>query len=502
MSLAWNTEQLLNAAEGKTVPDRTAVEYHFHSWRELYDKSIISPYRHHSSAGEWVLYGDRHFYTVTVTSRPYYALPQDLCLSFDCFTKRETEKNRTMIAPPIDKVALELIQLLSVFVREPLLPLGLRREDNRPVSIPYHYRPPPRTVRAAPLPPAGINSTEFLSFIKGFAQAPQDMRDAIVAASRFYYGALLLTGFDVAGAYVSLVCAIECLAGYHYGDIKFNFDDVQKFKPLKPTLEGIASLRGPLFRRSRLGGRALAEEVKSKLIASEYFLFQKYKRFILEHLPKSFWTVPEDALYPYNSIFPPIPEQELGGCLRKVYDARSSYVHKGNPLPPYTEFGLRDTAPLEVGAAIEKIRGKQRYLPPLSWLERLTHLVLTEYLCRACAPNVVQARQAELVEKEQLLANIKGLPENAAKALEKLTRWTARFLNSSVINPYAPNEEWADGAGTVRLLLEKCLIGGEGKGMEGTSWLKNRLVGEVVGEYFFGAAQNPFRDNELLLPKE
>jgi hypothetical protein len=54
----------------------------------------------------------------------------------------------------------------------------------------------------------------------------------------------------------------------------------------------------------------------------------------------------------------------------------------------------------------------------------------------------------------------------------------------------------------VRLLLEKGLIGGEGKGMEGKSWLKNRLVGEVVGEYFFGAAQNPFRDNELLLPKE
>ena len=82
MSLAWNTEQLLNAAAGKPVPDHTAVEYHFLSWRELYDKSIISPDRHHSSAGEWVLRGDRHFYTVTLTSRPYYALPQHLCLSF------------------------------------------------------------------------------------------------------------------------------------------------------------------------------------------------------------------------------------------------------------------------------------------------------------------------------------------------------------------------------------------------------------------------------------
>jgi hypothetical protein len=278
MSLAWNTEQLLNALAGKTVPARTAVEYHFLSWRELYDKSILSADGHHSSAGEWVLRGDRHFYTVNVTSRPCYSLPQHLCLSFDCFTKTDTEKNWTMSGPPIDKVASELITLLSVFAREPLLPLGLRRQDDRPLTIPYHYSPPPRTIGATPPPPVGINSPEFVSIIKGFAQAPQGTRDAIVAASRFYYGALSLTGFDPAGAYVSLVYAIECLAGHHYGDMKFNFDDVEKFKPLKSTLESVARLRR---------GKPLAEEMKAKLIASEQFLFQKFKKFIADHLSKS-----------------------------------------------------------------------------------------------------------------------------------------------------------------------------------------------------------------------
>ena len=34
----------------------------------------------------------------------------------------------------------------------------------------------------------------------------------------------------------------------------------------------------------------------------------------------------------------------------------------------------------------------------------------------------------------------------------------------------------------------------------GTSWLKNRDVGETVGEFFYGAMTNPFRDNEILLP--
>jgi len=490
MSLAWNTEQLLNAASGKTAPARTAVEYHLLSWRELYDKSIISADRHHSSAGEWVIRGDRHFYTVTVTSRPFYALPQHLCLAFDCFTKTETEKNWNVTGPPIDKVASELITLLSVFAREPLLPLGIRRMDDRPMTLPYHYSPPPRT-NGTPPPPAGIDSRDFMSVVKGFAQAPEATQNAISAAARFYYGALSLVGFDPAGAYVSLVCATECLAGHHYGDAKFDFNDVQKFKPLQSTLVSIAKLRR---------GRPLAEEVKEKLIASEYFLFQKFKKFIAEHLPQSFWTVP-DALYPYSSIFPPIPEQKLGGCLREVYDARSSYVHAGKPFPPYIEFGLRDRAPIEVGVAVEKIRGKQRYLPPLSWLERLTQLVIIEYARRSCAPQLVQARNAELAEKERLLEVINQLPSTATKSLKNLTHWTARFLAAAVINPLAPNKEWADTAKTVRLLLEKGLIGGQGKGMQGKSWLKDRFVGEVVGESVFGAARNPFRDNELLLPK-
>jgi hypothetical protein len=490
MSLAWNTEQLLNAATGKTVPAHTAVEYHFLSWRELYDKSIISADRHHSSAGEWVLRGDRHFYTVSVTSHPTYELPQHLCLSFDCFSKTNTEKHWTVSGPPIDNVAAELITLLSVFAREPLLPLGVRRMDDRPVTFPYHYSPPPRIIGKTP-PALGIDSPEFASIIKRFAHSPEATGNAIVAAARFYYGALSSMTFDSAGAYVSLVCAIECLAGHQYGDRKFNFEDVQKFKPLKSTLESVASLKD---------GKLLADEMKEKLIASEHFLFQKFKSFIVEHLPKSFWTVP-DALYPYGSVFPPIPQEKLGGCLRDVYDARSLYVHAGKPFPPYIEFGLRDRAPVEVGFTIQNIAGKQRYLPPLAWLERLTQLVITEYLHRSCAPELVHARDAEFADKERLLVVIKELPPNATKSLEKLMRWTAPFLRVAVTNPRAPNRKWADKSKTVALLLEKGLIGGEGKGLQGKSWLKNRFVGEVVGEHFSGAAQNPFRDNELLLPK-
>jgi hypothetical protein len=118
MAIERNTKRLLDAVHGEEAAC-TSVEYHLLSWRELYDKSIITADRHHSSAGEGVLRGDSHFYTVTVISRPYYRLPQQLCQSFDCFSETETTKvsgdsSFMSIGPPIDEVASDFITLLSL----------------------------------------------------------------------------------------------------------------------------------------------------------------------------------------------------------------------------------------------------------------------------------------------------------------------------------------------------------------------------------------------------
>ena len=64
----------------------------------------------------------------------------------------------------------------------------------------------------------------------------------------------------------------------------------------------------------------------------------------------------------------------------------------------------------------------------------------------------------------------------------------------------APNKDCADQAESVRELLDAKLIGCHGEGLQGTSWLKNREVGEIVGEFFSGEV-NPFRGSDLLLPK-
>src|SRR5690242_499566 len=98
MSLRWNTCKLLSPEGQRGIP----IEFHFLSGRELYDSTILSADRHHSSAGEWVVHGDHRWYTVAVVTRPVYALPQELCLSFECFTKKESTAWATTIGPPID----------------------------------------------------------------------------------------------------------------------------------------------------------------------------------------------------------------------------------------------------------------------------------------------------------------------------------------------------------------------------------------------------------------
>ncbi len=67
--------------------------------------------------------------------------------------------------------------------------------------------------------------------------------DASLSATKLYYEGLVAAGFDPSGGYLSLVAAIERLAGYHYRDREFAFDHAKKFDPIKPTLERLAALK-------------------------------------------------------------------------------------------------------------------------------------------------------------------------------------------------------------------------------------------------------------------
>jgi hypothetical protein len=496
MTLACNTRHLLDAVPAGQSPESVSIEYHMLSWREIYDKSIITADRYSSGAARWVIRGGDRFYKVTVVSRPYYKLPQELCLSFECFLQKSETKsgsvNINQNSFPFEQVATEFAVLLSVFAREPLVLLGLRRQGDQPIAdTPYRIYQQGLDRSSAPLP-FGIDSSDFLAVISGLAYASSDVVQAILGAAKFYHSGLSLIGFDPSVAYVAFVSAIECLAGCHYRERKFDFDTVPKFEGAREVLARIASLEGT---------QDDVMQLKEELIRSEHFLRQKFVLFLTEHVTEEFWEVP-DELYPYSSSFPAINKENFQRCLRDAYDARSSYVHGGRPYPEYIDFGLREKSPVNAVTQLMQLNDKQRFIPPLSWFERLSHITILRYMQNSLAPQVAQAEAAKLAEKERVLKLLSSLPNSVQDSLRRLVLWTARFLGYCLINPLAPNKEWADSSETVEILKQHGIIQGQGDDLDGSSWLKDREIGEIAGAFVYGDAKNPFRNNELLLPKD
>ena len=104
----------------------------------------------------------------------------------------------------------------SVFAREPIVPLGLRRQDGEPIVDKPYKTYPPRFDRAANPVSFGISSPDFLEVLTGLAKAQDELIQALIGAIKFYHVGLSQEGFDPSVAYVSFVSAIECLASYHY----------------------------------------------------------------------------------------------------------------------------------------------------------------------------------------------------------------------------------------------------------------------------------------------
>lgn len=485
MSLAWNTKRLMLMEE----PAGQKVEYHLLSERRLRDGAIISPDPDHSSAGEWVVRAGP--YAVSVLTRPTYTLPQQLCLSFTCHTRAVEAPGFSSYGPPVDEVAFDFAVLLSLLARHPVALLGVRRLDDHPVMFNYHYDMPRPPLPMQSPPDCAVNTVEMNAIIDGIGRSENGKRiDAAFAAMRLYYSAISSAHFDPSGAYNSLVAALETLAAHHYADKSFSFSELTKFDPIRPILNNLRSLKD---------AKPFVEELEQKLAKNESSVARKLRILVSEFLPDEFWTSP-DELRQGTSLPERIRQGELQKRLTAVYGARSGRTHAGSSFPAHTEFGTSDRVPLHVVAALLD-QNADRTVPSFGWFERMTQVVITEYLRRSFAPSVVAERSGRSEEKARLLGVIGALDPAPKESLHKLAAWTARFINLALINPMAPNSEWADGPASVHLLKELGIIGTSGDATSGNSWLRNRDVGEAVGEFIYGAMTNPFRDNEILLPR-
>src|SRR5436190_715242 len=101
----------------------------------------------------------------------------------------DSDDRKSESGPPIDEVAIELGSLLSLLVREPLIPLGPRRIDGRPIRFDQVNRQVPRSPPASKVPACGVNSVELRAILVGLSRAKEGDANAILAASRLYHAA-------------------------------------------------------------------------------------------------------------------------------------------------------------------------------------------------------------------------------------------------------------------------------------------------------------------------
>jgi hypothetical protein len=238
---------------------------------------------------------------------------------------------------------------------------------------------------------AGINSQELRKIIEGLAKATERDTNAIMAALRLYHAALSMSDYDISTAYFSLVSAIECVSGHHFEGKSFNFDDVEKFRGASAVISKISLLPT---------STDLLGHLKRELVKAENFVWQKFRDLIEGFLPEEFWQ--PDELDPLGIVnfLPTIKKEQLRRFLREAYDARSKFAHTGEPFPAHVTLGIGDRvgmrAVIEAQAlkhSISRQTGRsgpsERFVPSFSWFERLTHLVLREYMHRVISPGLV-----------------------------------------------------------------------------------------------------------------
>jgi len=481
MSLAWNTREMIDGECAAGTP----IEYHFLSGRQLFDSSIATIDINHSSAGHFAVLGDGRWYTVTVVTRPVYALPQELCLSFVCAHKTESVGNSTSFGPPADEVAFEFGAILSLLAREPLVPLGIRRQGGVAVRLESSAGRIYRTASSSSKPPAGIDSKALRAMLLGLAKADEADAKAVMSAVKLYHVGLSLASFDMSSAYFSLVSAIECLSGHYFQKKQFLFDDEVKFQAQGRAINKLEPFNVPA---------EIIDEIKKAAVNGEHFVSRKFRDFVEEFLPTTFWV--DDDLYPSASLTK-IPSDKLMVFLKEAYAARSDFTHEGAPFPDHVQIGFAHQVPVSAVLQASQLGSARKFVPPFIWFERLTHCVILEFLYKVIAPDLDEKRKMREAKKSSIVAAIGKLSEPAKTSLRRLADWTLKFNGWALIGPRANDSEWATDSSAISELHDSGLLGRDTA--SGTSWIKDRLVGEAIGEHFYGSGDNPFRKCTILL---
>lgn len=181
-------------------------------------------------------------------------------------------------------------------------------------------------------------TSAFTNLCVKLASLNQEAEVAITTAINLHYGAVLLFDRDLAAAYTLMIAGIETLSR-QFGTPPTYWAAWDRAEHWDKFIRknGLSAEQGTALREDLMKDRQLR-------------LKETFVNYVLSRLPDAFWSTPwQDYLYaidggagcwkegdwrPASEMRDFLPEDKaiLRNCLRRSYDARSSFVHAGQRI--------------------------------------------------------------------------------------------------------------------------------------------------------------------------
>jgi hypothetical protein len=379
------------------------VEYRLVSWGEIYPPFLGN--REHSTAARFIL---RDFpFKLFSVSIPYSELPQKLCLSFRDPILETRTKATTSIGPHPDDAAKEFAAFLSLVTRRRVFPVSQTRINGLPTEEAVNMYVRSHSQERQQL--KEIEPAEVYRLLKNLQRIDRHIAQGYMLSMRLYHSAVEMMYSEPEFAYLFLVMSLEAVASAVYTDLRPS-DKGERRTDLDHYLDSAY----PGWREHcDISTPEKRKQVIDMLLTEAYFVRRKFRKFVRENLPDTFWSETEDDAKPdyLSGIIAAGPDgmgreyirhsdktiQEweridkasLKDTLDSIYGARSKFVHEGVRFPASIVIGHFRRVPW--GAFDELLEtksadpmGEEVFLdvPPLLTFERLVSYSLVGFLSK------------------------------------------------------------------------------------------------------------------------
>jgi hypothetical protein len=248
----------------------------------------------------------------------------------------------------------EIAQLYTVFFRIPFEVGDTIRMNDQP------FRDRNSNQRVRTVHKDKIRLGEGLPFLDKAKNLKPNLKQPYMLACKFYLQGLRQFSDEPDLSFISFITALESLAQTQSVE-ECGFDP-----ELEALLGGITDKNLHLKLRKRLWSTMSATH--------------KFVRLCSSHLTDNFWNDDSRPTVDWQRV----TKNEMEEILKKYYSCRSKFLHEGQPLPPtlYGVLGGSEKCASTGRQISRKSWDGKDLVPPISFLELLTHHVLLEFMER------------------------------------------------------------------------------------------------------------------------